>query len=219
MQEVYPKSRAFTKTQNFLRHDDHEEHAPASPGPRAFSRQIEAVKDGARIEVVAADYGEFKLAGPGRLLGRCVSPRHEDRTPSMTIYPAEQRFKCFGIGCGARGDVIDLVKLAEDCETWEAMVRLATRYGIDAPGLAYGKRGRPESWHARNARQKPIRNGIDRARREHLSRRLFRLYFKDAVMAIEDLEEREAEYRILLEASERLARMMIDELEARRSAS
>lgn len=211
--QVYPKSRAFTKTQNFLRHDDHEEHAPYGPpyGPRAFSRQIEAVKDGARLEVVAADYGEFKMAGPGRLLGRCVSPGHEDSTPSMTIFPADQRFKCFGIGCGEHGDVIDFVKLAEGCETWEAMMLLSTRYGIELPG-------RRESWYAKQRRQKPIRDGIDRARLEHLSRRLFRKFFKDSVMAIEDLEEREAEYRILLEASERLARMMIGELEARRSA-
>ncbi len=84
-----------------------------APQPASFRRQVEAVKEAARIEDVASDYGAFRLMGAGRLLGRCVSPDHEDKTPSMHIFTNEQRFKCFGIGCGEHGDVLDLVQRAE----------------------------------------------------------------------------------------------------------
>jgi DNA primase len=186
--------------------------APTRRGePKAFLRRLEAVKAGVRIEVVAGEYGEFKLVGSGRLLGRCVSPAHEDRTPSMYVYPEDQHFHCYGIGCGARGDVLDLVMLAEGCALWEAMMILSTRYGIELPG-------RPESWFAKQERQKSLRDRIDRERFEYLRRRLFRRFFKAPVMAVEDLEEREAEYRILWDASDDLARLMLDELDERRGS-
>src|SRR4051794_10627946 len=36
----------------------------------------------------------------------------EDHTPSLTFYPAEARFHCFG--CGAHGDAIDLVRAVRE---------------------------------------------------------------------------------------------------------
>ena len=49
----------------------------------------------------------FELRSQRNLLvARCLLPSHEDTNPSFTIYP-DQRFHCFG--CGATGDVIDLV--------------------------------------------------------------------------------------------------------------
>ena len=181
---------------------------PPQRKPAAFRRQLRAVKDGVRIEQVACEYGSFKLAGFGRLLGRCVSPDHEDRTASLYVFPEEHRFKCFGIGCGAYGDVFDLVMLAEGCELWEAMMILSTRHGVELPG-------RPESWYRKQERQKPVRNAIDRERFAHLRRRLFRRFFKDSVLAIGDEEEREAEYSILWEATEPLAGMLILDLQER----
>ena len=152
------------------------------PGLAPPQRQIEAVKGGVRIEAVAADYGETRLMGAGRLLGRCVSPNHEDKTPSMTIYTDEQRFKCYG--CGAYGDVIDLVRLAEPgMETWEAMVYLSTRYSVDLPP-------RPPAWAARRRRQKPMRSKIKDARTEVMMRRLFRWVFEPMLADIEDADER-----------------------------
>jgi hypothetical protein len=88
------------------------QEAHAQRKPASFRRQLQAVKEAVRIEQVASDYGDFRLAGPDRLVGRCVSSDHEDRTPSLFIFLREQRFKCFGIGCGASGDVLDLVMLA-----------------------------------------------------------------------------------------------------------
>jgi len=86
----------------------------------------------------------------------------------MTIYPDEGRFKCFGIGCGAHGDVLDLVQLAEGGELWEAMMILSQRYGIELPG-------RPQSWFAKQQRQRPIRDAIEQERLEHIRLLVFRL--------------------------------------------
>ncbi len=170
-------------------------------GPRPFLRQIEAVKEGARIEQVAADYGEFKFAGAGRLLGRCLSPDHEDRTPSMIIYTEGQRFKCYG--CGQHGDVLDLVRLAEPgVELWEAMLILSARYGIELPE-------RPRAWFARQERQRPVRDAIAQARFDLLRRRLYRALFAPSVAAIEDERERQEEADLLYDATDYLARLVL----------
>src|SRR5690606_6007088 len=55
-----------------------------------------------------------------RLVGRC--PFHEDRSPSLNLYPETQSFHCFG--CGAGGDVIDFVRRAEGVGFREALERL-----------------------------------------------------------------------------------------------
>jgi len=156
------------------------------PAPVGMRPNIRAVKEAVGIERVAADYGRFRPSGAGRLQGRCVSPNHEDRTPSMTIYTSDGRFKCFG--CGAHGDVIDLVVLVEGCELWEALVLLGNRYGIDLPG-------RPESWHRKQERQKSVRDGLEAIRARSLRRQMFRM-FEPMLAGIPDEAERarEAEY-------------------------
>lgn len=198
MTEVYTKANAETI-------DDR-------AGPASFRRQIEAVKDAVRIEDVAADYGEFSLAGAGRLLGRCISLDHEDKTPSMTIFTEEQRFKCFGIGCGAYGDVVDLVQLAEGgperCEPWEALMVLAQRYGIELPA-------RPRSWYARQSRQAPAREAVDRMRRERVARRVFRHWCASSLAEIEDEGERERETAILWRECQGVALLLTREIEGR----
>ena len=153
--------------------------------PAPMRPNIRAVKDAARIEDEAGRYGAFRMVGDGRLLGRCVDPRHEDRTPSMSIYVEEQRFRCFG--CGERGDVIDLVMLAEGCELHEAMLTLAHRHGAELPG-------RPDSWHRRQERQKPVRDRIREARVEHVAMLVFRLIWMPWLKRLpEDVREEATE--------------------------
>jgi hypothetical protein len=102
--------------------------------PYGLRKAIPTIKDAVPIEQVATEYGEFKLLGNGRLLGRCVVQDHTDRTPSMTIFTDTQRFKCFG--CGTAGDVIDFEEVAgRHLETWTAVVALSTRYGVEFPTL------------------------------------------------------------------------------------
>jgi DNA primase len=169
-----------------------------APQPVSFRRQVEAVKEAVRIEDVASGYGAFKLMGAGRLLGRCVSPDHEDKTPSTTIYTDAQRFKCYG--CGEGGDVIDLVRLAEGGEVWEAMVALSTRYGVELPG-------RPPSWFRKQERQAPIRSAIEEARQHHVTRRVFRI-FLPMIEETTDPDERREETELLWDAAYRIAELV-----------
>jgi DNA primase len=175
---------------------------PERREPASFRRQLEAVKEASCIEQVALDYGAFTVVGDSRLLGRCVSPSHEDKTPSMHIYTETQTFKCFGIGCGAQGDVLDLVMLVENCELWEAMMLLATRHGIEMPE-------RPQSWFARQERQSPVREALKRAKIERVQRRLYRWLCAPAVARFEDETERRDEEGIAWEECGRIARMMV----------
>ena len=178
---------------------------PERQQPASFRRQIQAVKDGVNIETVAADYGELRVQTSERLLGRCVSPEHGDRTPSMTVYTDTQTFKCYGIGCGAQGDVIDLVKLAEGCETWVAMVHLSTRYGVELPG-------RPSSWYAKQERQKPVRDGIDAAMILVARQRLYQRFFEPLVLATTDEEIRAHDAQLFWELTAPLAQHLVSNM-------
>ncbi len=177
--------------------------APPDPGrsdPVGMRPNVRAIKERVRIEDEARGYGEFRVMGGGRLLGRCLSPTHEDKSPSMNVYPDRQRFWCYG--CGENGDVIDLARLAEGCEFHEALLILAQRHGVELPG-------RPEGWHRRLERQRPVRDGINRARFMLARKRLYRRYFAPLVKDVEDPEERARDEQALWEATEPLARHML----------
>ena len=59
--------------------------------------------------------------------GMCRCPFHDDRHPSMKLN--EKYFYCFG--CGATGDVIDLVARLFGLSSFEAAQKLAQNFGID----------------------------------------------------------------------------------------
>ena len=144
-------------------------HTGENATEAAFRRQVTALKDGVRIEEVAAEYGNFRPTGTSWLLGRCLSPSHEDRTPSMTIYTDRQKFRCYS--CGERGDVIDLEMLVNPgMEIQEAMVSLSLRYGVPLPE-------RSRAWFDRQTRQAPIRERIEAEKVEHVRELVYRLVF------------------------------------------
>ena len=58
---------------------------------------------------------------------RCADLTHADRTPSMKLN--EDYFYCFG--CGATGDVIDLVAKLFNLSSYDAAKKLAYDFGID----------------------------------------------------------------------------------------
>lgn len=157
---------------------------PERRDPIPMVPNIRTIKDGVRIETVAADYGgEFRMVGNERLVGRCLSADHDDRTPSMSIYTDTQRFRCYG--CNQGGDVLDLVMLAEGCELHDALVRLSTKYAVQLPG-------RPDSWHRKNERQQPVRDAIEEMKVRRLQRFLFKLvepYITDAADAEKTWQE------------------------------
>lgn len=70
--------------------------------------------------------------GAERLRARC--PFHDDRDPSLVVYP-DQRWHCFG--CGKGGDVVDLVGGLAGCESFVGALRAAAaRAGIPFPERA-----------------------------------------------------------------------------------
>ncbi|MPZ99101.1 MAG: hypothetical protein GEU80_07130 [Dehalococcoidia bacterium] len=89
-------------------------------GDTLMTVDVEQVKRRHPIaDAIAAHGVELRPRG-GRLTGRC--PFHEDRDPSLVVYPDTRSFHCFG--CGASGDVIDFVRRAEGIGFREAVDRL-----------------------------------------------------------------------------------------------
>jgi DNA primase len=85
------------------------------------------VRDAIDLVELAGHYTELRRAGIDRMVGLC--PLHDERTPSFTISPAKQLFKCFG--CDAGGDVLTLTQLKEGLDFPAALEFLARRAGIE----------------------------------------------------------------------------------------
>ena len=85
-------------------------------------QQIAAAND--IVEVIG---GYFPLRRAGATY-KALCPFHQERSPSFTVNPARQIFKCFG--CGAGGSVIRFVMDYEHLDFTSALKRLADRAGI-----------------------------------------------------------------------------------------
>jgi len=86
--------------------------------------EIDRLKERHPLVAVVAAHG-VALHRRGRILVGCC-PFHDDRRPSLVIWPAAGRFKCFG--CGVGGDVIDFVRQARQCD-----FRTAVAWLLGAP--------------------------------------------------------------------------------------
>jgi DNA primase len=176
----------------------------------SYTSPIEAAKEAVPI----LDLAE-RLSGPGVRRGREIAfrcPLHDDHDPSLRVDPEKRVWFCDP--CLVGGDVIELARLAwayDQRDAHVAAAMLLMEFGHEVPQ-------RPPSWFRKQKRQQPVRDAIEQARFEHLRRRLFRKFFKDSVLAIEEEEEREAEYRILWDVTRPLAKMLLADLEEGRSA-
>ncbi|MEM1408184.1 MAG: CHC2 zinc finger domain-containing protein, partial [Bacteroidota bacterium] len=57
-------------------------------------------------------------------------PFHDDKTPSLQIYPKTNTFCCFSSNCNAgTGDVIDFIQLKEQCTKHEAITKAKALLG------------------------------------------------------------------------------------------
>lgn len=90
--------------------------------PPATIEQIAAAND---IVDVIGGYFPLKRAGG---VYKALCPFHQERTPSFTVNPHRQIFKCFG--CGAGGTVFRFVMSYENLEFPAAAKKLAERAGI-----------------------------------------------------------------------------------------
>lgn len=93
--------------------------------PESF---IEELKYRSDIEQLISRYTNLKRSGRN-LSGLC--PFHSEKTPSFVVYPENNSFYCFG--CGAGGDVVTFVRMAEHLEYIEALRFLAERAGMTLP--------------------------------------------------------------------------------------
>ncbi len=88
-------------------------------------KSIDEVMESARIDEVVADFVNLKRRG-SNMIGLC--PFHNEKTPSFSVSPSKNIFKCFG--CGRGGDAIRFVMDHEGYEYPEAIRYLAEKYGI-----------------------------------------------------------------------------------------
>ncbi|HSI12572.1 MAG TPA: CHC2 zinc finger domain-containing protein, partial [Chthoniobacter sp.] len=84
--------------------------------------QIIAAND---VVDVIGSYFPLKRAGP---VYKAICPFHAEKTPSFSVNPRMQIFKCFG--CGAAGSVIRFVMNYENLDFVSAAKKLAERAGI-----------------------------------------------------------------------------------------
>ena len=92
---------------------------------RISEQSIENVRQAADIVEVVSSHVELKQRGRN-FFGLC--PFHSEKTPSFSVNPDKQIYKCFG--CGAGGGSINFVMEIENLEFADAIKRLAQTFNI-----------------------------------------------------------------------------------------
>ena len=92
---------------------------------RISEQSIENVRQAADIVEVVSSHVELKQRGRN-FFGLC--PFHSEKTPSFSVNPDKQIYKCFG--CGAGGGSINFVMEIENLEFADAIKRLAQSFNI-----------------------------------------------------------------------------------------
>ncbi len=89
------------------------------------NQTVQKILETAQILDVVQDFMTLKRRGTN-YIGCC--PFHNEKTPSMSVSPAKNIFKCFG--CGAAGSPVSFVMRHENMTYPEALKYLAKKYGI-----------------------------------------------------------------------------------------
>lgn len=87
---------------------------------------IERILDAAHITEVVQEFVPLKKRGVN-YLGLC--PFHNEKTPSFTVSPSKEIFKCFG--CGKVGNSVNFIMEHEHLSYPEALKYLARKYNIE----------------------------------------------------------------------------------------
>ena len=65
---------------------------------------VDQILEAARVEEVVEDFVNLKRRGVN-MIGKC--PFHDEKTPSFTVSPSKNIYKCFG--CGEGGFPVNFV--------------------------------------------------------------------------------------------------------------
>jgi len=132
-------------------------HRAAAPGrPKTCSKGALTTSVGAAAEIkqkldlvdLIGETVELRKAGVS-FKGLC--PFHGEKTPSFTVTPARETWKCFG--CGKGGDLFSFVMEREGIDFPEALRRLAQRAGVEIS----------ERTTREDARRKRLRDALESA--------------------------------------------------------
>ncbi len=105
---------------------------------------IDRILDAAQIVDVVQEFVPLKKRG-ANYLGLC--PFHNEKTPSFTVSPAKEIYKCFG--CGKVGNSVNFIMEHEHLTYPEALRYLARKYHIEV----VEKERTPEEMEAENERE------------------------------------------------------------------
>lgn len=89
-------------------------------------KSVQEILETAKVEEVVQEFVNLKRRG-ANLIGLC--PFHTEKTPSFTVSPSKNIYKCFG--CGEGGNAVQFLMEHEQLSFPEALRYLAKRYGIE----------------------------------------------------------------------------------------
>ncbi len=89
-------------------------------------RSIQQVLNTAQVEHIIEEYVNLKRRGVN-MIGLC--PFHDEKTPSFTVSPSKNIYKCFG--CGKGGGSVQFVMEHDNLSFPEAIRFLAKKYNIE----------------------------------------------------------------------------------------
>ncbi len=90
-----------------------------------LAKTVNEIYESVKIEEVVGDFVTLKRRGVN-MIGLC--PFHNEKTPSFTVSPAKNFYKCFG--CGKGGNAVNFVMEHEHFTYPEALKYLAQKYRI-----------------------------------------------------------------------------------------
>ena len=96
--------------------------------------KVEAVRAASDIVQVVQGYVTLKKRGQN-YFGLC--PFHGENSPSFSVHPGRQIFRCFG--CGKGGNVFGFLMEVERLTFFEAVKLLAEKAGIELPDTRGGQ--------------------------------------------------------------------------------
>ncbi len=87
---------------------------------------INAIRNKADIVSIIGSYIPLSQRGKNYV---CVCPFHDDHSPSMSVSPEKQIYKCFA--CGKTGNVFTFVSDYEDVPFLDAVAIVASKCGME----------------------------------------------------------------------------------------